>query len=42
MGGRGVEEGGKERDFIRDVWEIENSHLECRGEESRKKYVLCV
>jgi hypothetical protein len=28
-GGRGIDEGGIERDFSRDFWEIENSHLEC-------------
>ncbi len=29
MGGRGIKEGGKERFFIKDFWEIEKSHLEC-------------
>jgi hypothetical protein len=29
MGGKGIEEGGKEKKFIKDFWEIENSHLEC-------------
>jgi hypothetical protein len=29
MGGRGIEEGGRERFFIEDFWEIEKSHLEC-------------
>jgi hypothetical protein len=42
MRGRGIEEGEKERDFIRDFWEIDNSHLECGWEEWKNKYVLCV
>jgi hypothetical protein len=42
MGGRGIEEGARERNFIRNFWEIKNSHLECEGKESRKKYVLCL
>jgi hypothetical protein len=25
----GMGEGGREREFIRDFWVIENSHLEC-------------
>jgi hypothetical protein len=29
MGGRGIEERGKKRNFIKDFWEIEKSHLEC-------------
>ncbi len=28
-GGRGIEEEGRERNFIIYFWEIENSHLEC-------------
>jgi hypothetical protein len=28
-GGRGIEEKGKERDFIKNFWEIKNFHLEC-------------
>jgi hypothetical protein len=27
--GKGIEEGGKERFFIKNFWEIEKSHLEC-------------
>jgi hypothetical protein len=36
MGQSGVEEGGGQRFFIRDFWEIKNSHLECGWEEWRR------
>jgi hypothetical protein len=31
MGGRGIKEGGREKDFIRDFWGMEEMDLECRG-----------
>ncbi len=41
MGGRGIEERGRERDFIRDFCGMEEMDLECRGME-KEVYILCV
>ncbi len=41
-GGKGIEEGGRERNFIGDFWGMEEMDLESKEEERRKKYVLCV
>jgi hypothetical protein len=41
-GGKGIKEGGRERNFIRNFWGMEDMDLESKEEEWRKKYVLCV
>jgi hypothetical protein len=41
-GGRGIKEGGRERNFIIDFWGMEEMDLECRGKKWKNKYVLCV
>jgi hypothetical protein len=40
--GKGDKKRRMRRRFIINFWEMENSHLECGGEEWRKKYVICV
>jgi hypothetical protein len=42
MGGRGIKERGRKRDFIKDFWGMEEMDLKNRREEWKKKYVLCV
>ncbi len=41
-GGRGIDEGGRKRDFIINFWGMEEMDLECRGEEWKKiMYFVC-
>ncbi len=41
MGGRGIEERGRERDFIRDFCGMEEMNMECRRME-KEVCILCV
>ncbi len=40
-GERGIQKRGRERDFIKDFWEMEKMDLESRREEWKKKYFVC-
>jgi hypothetical protein len=42
MGGKGIKEGGRERDFIRDFWGMEEMDLGSKEKEWKEVCTLCV